>query len=83
MFEEKIKKVSLTVCPIFANFPGPQSYESGVEAIEEAFQQKNHNREKVIYSHVTCATDTTNVAAVFHAVKDIIIRRALGDAGLV
>jgi GTPase SAR1 family protein len=83
MFEDKIKKVSLTVCPIFVNFTGPQDYHTGVEAIEEAFQAKNHNREKVIYSHVTCATDTTNVAAVFHAVKDIIIRRALGDAGLV
>lgn len=83
MFEEKIKKVPLTVCPIFTNYNGPQNYESGVEAIEDAFQAKNHNREKVIYSHVTCATDTTNVAAVFHAVKDIIIRRALGDAGLV
>jgi len=83
MFEEKIKKVPLTVCPIFSNYNGPQNYECGVEAIEDVFQQKNHNREKVIYSHVTCATDTTNVAAVFHAVKDIIIRRALGDAGLV
>jgi len=83
MFEEKIRKVPLTVCSIFANWNGPQTYEAGVEAIEEVFQQKNHNREKVIYSHVTCATDTTQVAAVFHAVKDIIIRRALGDAGLV
>lgn len=83
MFEEKIKKVPLTVCPIFSNFTGEQTYEAGVEAIEEAFQAKNHNRDKVIYSHVTCATDTSNVGAVFHAVKDIIIRRALGDAGLV
>jgi len=83
MFEEKIKKVPLNVCPIFSNLTGMQDYDTGVEAIDEAFQTKNHNRDKVIYSHVTCATDTTNVAAVFHAVKDIIIRRALGDAGLV
>jgi len=83
MFEDKIRKVPLTVCPIFASYSGLQTYDAGIEAIEEAFQAKNHNRDKVIYSHVTCATDTTNVAAVFHAVKDIIIRRALGDAGLV
>jgi hypothetical protein len=83
MFEDKIKTVPLNVCPVFANFTGPQNYQAGVEAIQAAFEAKNHNKEKGIYCHVTCATDTNNVAAVFHAVKDIIIRRALGDAGLV
>jgi len=83
MFEDKIQRVSLTACPVFANYTGPQTFDAGVEAIQEAFEQKNHNKDKVIYCHVTCATDTNNVAAVFHAVKDIIIRRALGDAGLV
>jgi len=83
MFEDKIKLVPLTVCPVFANYAGPQQYQAGIEAIQEAFEAKNHNKDKAIYCHVTCATDTNNVAAVFHAVKDIIIRRALGDAGLV
>jgi len=83
MFEEKIKLVPLTVCPPFSTYNGPQTYQAGVDAIQEAFEAKNHNKEKGIYCHVTCATDTNNVAAVFHAVKDIIIRRALGDAGLV
>jgi guanine nucleotide-binding protein G(t) subunit alpha len=36
-----------------------------------------------IYSHVTCATDTDNVNSVFTAAKDIIIRKSLGEAGLV
>ena len=36
-----------------------------------------------VYTHITCATDTGNVAAVFNAVKDIIIRKSLGEAGLV
>jgi len=83
LFEDKIKTVPLAVCPVFANYNGPQTYDAGVEAIQEVFEARNRNKEKVIYCHVTCATDTTNVAAVFHAVKDIIIRRALGDAGLV
>jgi len=48
MFEDKILKVPLTACPIFSNFTGPQTYEAGVEAIEDAFQSKNHNRDKVV-----------------------------------
>jgi energy-coupling factor transporter ATP-binding protein EcfA2 len=81
LFEDKITRVPLNVCPVFAGIEGIQTYDAGVAAMEEAFQQRSGGRK--IYSHVTCATDTTNVAAVFLAVKDITIRRALGDAGLV
>jgi len=81
LFEDKITRVPLTVCPVFAGYNGPQNYDAGVIAMEEVFQQRSGGRK--IYSHITCATDTTNVAAVFLAVKDITIRRALGDAGLV
>jgi len=83
VFQEKIKKVPLTVCPVFIDYAGANTYESGCELIETTFQSKNRNPEKNIYSHVTCATDTSNVAAVFNAVKDIIIRRSLGEAGLI
>jgi len=82
LFEEKIRRVPLTVCPFFSKYTGPNNYDTGLRVIEEAFQVRNHNKDKKIYSHVTCATDTNNVGAVFHAVKDIIIRKALGDAGL-
>jgi len=83
MFLEKIKKVPLKVCPVFADYAGENTYEAGCELIENTFQSKNRNPEKNIYSHITCATDTSNVAAVFNAVKDIIIRRSLGEAGLI
>jgi len=81
LFEEKIKRVPLTVCPVFQGWSGPQEYDAGVTAIEEVFLTRSGGRK--IYCHVTCANDTGNVAAVFLAVKDITIRRALGDAGLV
>jgi hypothetical protein len=83
VFAEKIVKVPLKVCPVFAEYAGENTYEAGCELIETTFQSKNRNPEKIIYSHLTCATDTSNVAAVFDAVKDIIIRRSLGEAGLV
>lgn len=83
MFEQKIQKVPLTVCPLFADYTGENTYEAGCEVIEAKFQEKNRNPDKQIYSHVTCATDTNNISAVFNAVKDIIIRKSLGEAGLV
>jgi GTPase SAR1 family protein len=82
VFEVKIKKVPLTVCPVFTDYTGENTYEAGCELIESAFHAKNRNTEKTIYAHVTCATDTTNVATVFNAVKDIIIKISLGEAGL-
>jgi len=81
LFGEKIVKVPLTVC--FPDYSGEQTYEAGSEFMKNQFESRNHNDEKVVYTHVTCATDTDNVAAVFNAVKDIIIRGSLKSAGLV
>ena len=38
---------------------------------------------KKLYSHVTCATDTGNIAYVFNDVCDIIIRSALDAINIV
>jgi GTPase SAR1 family protein len=81
LFAEKCKKVSLSVC--FPDYTGDDSYEAGVEFLQEQFESKNRNPDKQIYVHVTCATDTDNISAVFNAVKDIIIRKSLNEAGLV
>jgi len=80
LFAEKILKVPLTVC--FPDYNRENNYEQGTAFIEEQFLALNKNEEKQIYSHIVCATDTTNVAAVFDAVKDIIIRKSLDEAGL-
>lgn len=52
------------------------SYDEAVEFMTELFISKAP-ADKRIYSHVTCATDTTNVGVVFLAVKDIIITQML------
>lgn len=82
LFALKIDKVPLTVCAAFQDYGG-SGYDEGVRYIEEEYLKKNQNQEKEVYCHVTCATDTSNVNAVFDAVKDIIIRESLRDAGLV
>lgn len=82
MFEEKILKVPLNVCPVFADYDGPNTYEDGVVEIQREFESKNRDSNRAMYIHTTCATDTSNVSAVFNAVKDIVIRASLGEAGL-
>jgi len=67
----------------FPDYDGENTYEAGSDFLKAQFETKNHNDDKVIYTHITCATDTDNIAAVFNAVKDIIIRQSLNDAGLV
>jgi len=82
LFAEKVEKVSLKVC--FGNdYTGDDTYEAGCEFLQAQFENKNRNPEKQVYTHITCATDTDNVSAVFNAVKDIIIRKSLNEAGLV
>lgn len=81
LFEDKIQEVSLRVC--FENYDGPDSYDAGCEFLQEQFESRNRNPDKQVYTHITCATDTDNISAVFNAVKDIIIRKSLIEAGLV
>lgn len=83
LFEEKIKKVPLNVCPVFAEYTGPNTYDLCSELIEQEFLSKKCKPETEVYPHLTCATDTTNIAFIFNMVKDIIIRRNLKDAKLV
>jgi len=81
LFQEKIQLVSLRTC--FENYEGPDTYTAGCEFLQDQFESRNRNPDKQVYTHITCATDTDNISAVFNAVKDIIIRRSLNEAGLV
>lgn len=80
LFEEKIKNVSIRVC--FPDYKGGDDARSSRNFMQAEFEKKKADPEKIIYTHVTCATDTNNVKAVFNAVKDIIIRKSLNEAGL-
>ena len=81
LFADKISKVPLA--QFFPDYQGDGSYDSSCAYMRELFESKNRNADKQVYTHVTCATDTENVSAVFNAVKDIIIRKSLNEAGLV
>lgn len=80
LFEEKIKKTDLKVC--FSEYTGGCNYDNAIKYIQEKFIAQNDNPKKHIYTHITTATNTDNITAVFNAVKDIILHQVLDDSGL-
>jgi len=81
LFQEKIKTKPLTLCPEFKDYRG-SSFEDACQYVEKKFLEGNENKDRVIKTHVTCATDTENVKIVFNAVKAGIINKSLKEAGL-
>lgn len=81
LLAEKIKRIPLTVC--FADYRGQNTYEEAAVYVQRQFEDLNRNKEtKEIYSHFTCATDTSNIQFVFDAVTDVIIQNNLKYIGL-
>lgn len=80
IFEEKIKRVPLSVC--FPEYNGPQNYGACSDFIKDRFLELNENKQKTIYAHLTCATDTDNIIVVFNAVRDIILTKTLNSIGM-
>ncbi|XP_064393535.1 guanine nucleotide-binding protein G(o) subunit alpha-like [Halichondria panicea] len=81
LFERKIKERPLR--DFFPDYRGQNSFQDGVRFICDKFVRLNKNpTRKTVYTHVTCATDTSNVQFVFEAVTDIIIAEHLRETGL-
>ncbi|KAM4808672.1 guanine nucleotide-binding protein subunit alpha-14 [Rhinophrynus dorsalis] len=82
LLEEKIMFSHLI--DYFPEFAGPkQDAKAAREFILKLYQDQNPDKEKVIYSHFTCATDTENIRFVFAAVKDTILQLNLREFNLV
>ncbi|XP_068460660.1 guanine nucleotide-binding protein subunit alpha-14 [Clinocottus analis] len=68
----------------FPEFTGPkQDPTSAQEFILKMYQEQNPDKDKQLYPHFTCATDTENIRFVFVAVKDTILRHNLKEFNLV
>ena len=81
LFVDKLKKIPIKDVPQFSDYNGGDSYEHGVKYFVSKFMAKNKSKDREIYHHVTCATDTANVRVVFDACKDIILRESLSSGG--
>ncbi|KAK5871127.1 hypothetical protein PBY51_004024 [Eleginops maclovinus] len=68
----------------FPDFTGPQQDQSAAQDfILKMYQEQNPDKDKTLYPHFTCATDTENIRFVFVAVKDTILRHNLKEFNLV
>ncbi|GAB5372072.1 hypothetical protein AAMO2058_001634300 [Amorphochlora amoebiformis] len=82
LLKEKIKRVPLT--EFFKEYEGDNTYEAALDLFKDYFaaQVENPYTQK-LYIHVTCATDTDQIATVFAAVKDILLQQSLFTSGLI
>jgi len=57
-------------------------HNAAIKFIQNAFMEVNANPNRVIFCHVTCATDQETVQKVFWDVQNIVIRSNLRRGGL-
>lgn len=76
LFDAKIDRVALSTCPAFKDYTGPNNFSAGCQLIQNTFEKtfRLHNPNKELYVHITCATHTGNVAAVFESVKQVVLQ---------
>nr|AKI33347.1 Gq-alpha [Doryteuthis pealeii] len=82
LLEEKIMTSHLV--DYFPEYDGPKcDYEAAREFMCDSYMDLNEDKEKMLYYHYTCATDTENIRFVFAAVKDTILQLNLKEYNLV
>lgn len=83
LFEEKIIHSERHLRLFFPKYIGPDcNVEAAAKFIQDQFQARNMNKDKLIYPHFTTATDTNNIQVVFKVVLETIIRENLQAANL-
>eukprot|EP00013_Stygamoeba_regulata_P024678 CAMPEP_0177654268 /NCGR_PEP_ID=MMETSP0447-20121125/14224_1 /TAXON_ID=0 /ORGANISM="Stygamoeba regulata, Strain BSH-02190019" /LENGTH=356 /DNA_ID=CAMNT_0019157871 /DNA_START=45 /DNA_END=1115 /DNA_ORIENTATION=+ len=80
LFQQKIQTIDLNIC--FSDYTGGCDYKAGCDYLKSKFVSLNRNKDKVIYPHITCATDTENIRFVFESVRDIVLRVSLERSGI-
>jgi len=80
LFEDKIKRVRLSTC--FPEYTGDNSLKDASEYITKKFLDLSNDKKRLIFAHLTCATDTKNVSRVFEACKITILSSNLEKLGL-
>jgi len=75
LFKEKLAKKDLRCC--FPDYSGGNNFENAANFITQKYINVNKNKEKMIYTKLTTATDTNNIRVIFESVRDIIIKENL------
>lgn len=72
----------ITTSPMWPAGP-KQDLKAAQDFILKMYMEQNPDKDKTLYSHFTCATDTENIRFVFVVVKDTILRHNLKEFNLV
>eukprot|EP00462_Mataza_sp_D1_P015951 CAMPEP_0175150206 /NCGR_PEP_ID=MMETSP0087-20121206/17731_1 /TAXON_ID=136419 /ORGANISM="Unknown Unknown, Strain D1" /LENGTH=347 /DNA_ID=CAMNT_0016436105 /DNA_START=1 /DNA_END=1044 /DNA_ORIENTATION=+ len=80
IFQEKVKRIDIGI--YFNSYVGGLDYECGLLFIKEEYTKRNHFPDKHIYIHVTDATSTDNIKAVWNITKHITLNNSLKESGL-
>lgn len=81
LFQEKLRSIPLKSC--FPEYTGPaEDPVTALGFLQAQFESRNRHDDKHIFTHYTTATDQENVDRVFSAVREIVVRKSLEEAGL-
>lgn len=80
LFREKIKTVALSKC--FPEYTGKNDFDSASKFVTQKFIEKNSDTARIIFPHVTCATNTENVRVVFDTVRATVINNSIKELGI-
>eukprot|EP00300_Choanocystis_sp_HF-7_P030153 c38919_g1_i1.p1 GENE.c38919_g1_i1~~c38919_g1_i1.p1 ORF type:complete len:363 (+),score=105.05 c38919_g1_i1:1-1089(+) len=79
LFAQKIRDSNITLA--FPEYTGRQDFQEASRFIQNKFESAREKLDQPIYTHITCATDTTNMQFVLGAVKDIMFELNLKASG--
>eukprot|EP01083_Nonionella_stella_P178615 631427_1 len=80
LFVDKIKTVPLACC--FPDYQGKDTYDGALREIKKQFKARNHQKDRQVYIHITCAVDDKNVTSVFNDVQHLLVTTKLDTEGL-
>ncbi|GMS78532.1 hypothetical protein PENTCL1PPCAC_707, partial [Pristionchus entomophagus] len=83
LFREKIATSKATIAIAFPDYNGPHEFDESVDFIKaELLKKQTGGKQKQVYFHLTCATDTNQVKLILQSVISTIIRANLYKTGL-
>ncbi|GAA5842210.1 hypothetical protein JCM11251_000129 [Rhodosporidiobolus azoricus] len=83
IFTNKILGAGPPLTKFFPDYTGsPRDLEASKKFLTAHFMDLNKRRDRGLYVHLTCATDTEQTRVVIAAVMDTVLTRLLSDVGL-
>mmetsp|Transcript_5207 Transcript_5207/g.6046 ORF Transcript_5207/g.6046 Transcript_5207/m.6046 type:complete len:360 (-) Transcript_5207:797-1876(-) len=79
IFRDKlcVRKIPLNVSGEFPDAPDTFDYDAGVQWLQNKFIEQSNGANKLVYAHVTTATDKSNIGVVIDAVRTTVLKEAL------